>query len=167
MTTNPAESLKLECCDCHHAITIDSGDLENLVGYPIKVTNVNQFYEKLTCSSCTGKAIKVWDSTDRLLIDPEHFNECRHCGLPIEYPRTQVLPDTNICATCASDIAEGKPKLHQPEPIQFDAERIPEHLKKCPTCNKKTILRTNRRTNQRFIGCSRFPTCRWTASVQE
>lgn len=167
MDPNPAENLKVECSDCSHIKTIRADDLEKMVGHEIKVTTVNRFYEKLTCGSCSGKAIRVWDANDRLLIDPEHYSECRQCGLAIEYPRIQALPGTNICAGCASDITDERPKTHQPEPIQFDAERIPERLKKCPTCSKKTILRMNRRTGERFVGCSGFPGCRWTSSITE
>ena len=165
MNSNPAESLKVVCSECNHTKVLHSGDLEKILGSGVKVTTVNQFYGKLTCSACSSKAIRVSDANDRLLIDPEHYSECRRCGLPIEYPRIQALPETNVCADCASDTTEKSPKTHQPEPIKFDSELIPEHLKKCPSCGKATILRMNRRTKERFVGCSSFPRCRLTSKV--
>lgn len=32
----------------------------------------------------------------------------------------------------------------------------------CPRCDSKLVPRTNRTTGGRFVGCSRFPTCRYT-----
>lgn len=37
----------------------------------------------------------------------------------------------------------------------------PRNLK-CPECGRPMILRTNRRTQERFFGCSTFPACRGT-----
>jgi hypothetical protein len=36
-----------------------------------------------------------------------------------------------------------------------------------PSCEGHQVLRTNRQSQQRFWGCSRFPTCRHTWSVEE
>ena len=165
--TNPAKILKVKCVDCHHTLTLASSELEEFTEHEIKISNINQFYNKLNCTSCSGTALMIWDSNDRLLFDPDHISECIHCLLPIEFPRIQALPETNICADCARKAAAGIPAFHQPETIKFDSELVPPKFKKCPSCKKTTILRTNRRTKERFIGCSGFPKCRWTSSLLE
>lgn len=35
----------------------------------------------------------------------------------------------------------------------------------CPDCGAKMVLRTNRRTKERFWGCSDFPDCRGSRDV--
>ena len=42
----------------------------------------------------------------------------------------------------------------------------PEDLGICPKCQEgKIIKRINRTTNSEFLGCSRYPTCKWTQSL--
>ena len=36
------------------------------------------------------------------------------------------------------------------------------HANRCPLCGADSVKRFNRRTRQRFIGCSRYPACTWT-----
>lgn len=37
----------------------------------------------------------------------------------------------------------------------------------CPRCNSRMVLRTNRSTNEKFWGCSKFPDCRGTRNVSQ
>ena len=45
--------------------------------------------------------------------------------------------------------------------IQKEADRT-----KCPRCGSKMIKRTNRKTEETFYGCSRYPKCRGTRQVR-
>ncbi len=37
----------------------------------------------------------------------------------------------------------------------------------CPECGAKLVIRTNRHTEQQFLGCVRYPTCRHTEGLPE
>lgn len=89
--SNPIKSLKVECVDCHHVEILNSLELESFMEHEIKISNVNQIYNKLNCVSCSGVALMIWDANDRLLFDPGHISLCRQCLLPVEFPRTQAF----------------------------------------------------------------------------
>lgn len=46
--------------------------------------------------------------------------------------------------------------------IQEKASRKEADVSKCPRCGSKMVERTNRRSRQSFLGCSRYPKCRGT-----
>lgn len=37
----------------------------------------------------------------------------------------------------------------------------------CPKCKSKIILKTNRTTKMEFLGCSGFPICKWSFSMEQ
>lgn len=45
----------------------------------------------------------------------------------------------------------------------------PAIQKACPKCGVNTLLveRVNRKTGESFLGCSRYPTCRYTEPLPE
>lgn len=74
---------------------------------------------------------------------------CEKCGLPIisfGKPRQRACLDPN----CGKE----KTKPHEPE-----------HVGECPECGKQLLKRSGRYGE--FIGCSGFPKCRFTCSVDE
>ena len=157
--------LSLTCVSCNHSAGTTFHDLEQKVGERVHLANVNQLYHRLHCAACGATDVLVSDASGRTLVDPRNLVECRKCSYPIEHPRLQTNPNTNVCASCAKQGA--KPNLNQthlPEVITLDRDRIPKDLRNCPDCGKNTVLRQNRRTLERFIGCSGFPYCRWTMS---
>ncbi len=49
-----------------------------------------------------------------------------------------------------------------PEPKKGD------DLGECPECKKgRLVVRQNRKTGSEFVGCSQFPNCRYTQSVDD
>lgn len=53
-------------------------------------------------------------------------------------------------------------RTHEPPPHK------PKHSQKdgpCPSCGGSLVKRINRKTNQKFYGCSTFPSCRYTKSL--
>lgn len=159
---------QIECAACDHAARVSAERLESEVGAPVKLNTINQVYARLSCMECGEGPVRVLDQQDRLIIDPDHLVECQKCGCPVEKPRLEVQPNTNMCAACMSGAvnAEGRSTgTHIPEPIKLDDERIRKVDKNCTRCGKKTVLRQNKRTMKRFLGCSGFPYCRWTRSV--
>lgn len=47
------------------------------------------------------------------------------------------------------------------------AERMPEITKACPECGSRLVIRTNHTTLEEFIGCARYPACRYTEKLPE
>jgi len=41
--------------------------------------------------------------------------------------------------------------------------------RKCPQpyCNGRLVIRTNRNTGQKFIGCENYPKCKYTESIEK
>ena len=37
----------------------------------------------------------------------------------------------------------------------------------CPWCGAQLVVRTNKKTGQRFLGCSGFPLCRFSISIDD
>ena len=75
--------------------------------------------------------------------------KCEKCGLPIisfGKPRQRACLDTN----CDKDTTKSQ---------------TPKEVGECPQCGEKLLKRTGRYGE--FIGCSGFPKCRFTCSVDE
>jgi len=120
-----------------------------------------------TCPNCGGNLVKRYspktkasfvgcsnypDCTTVYSI-PKGTNflkkKCEKCGLPIisfGKPRQRACLDPN----CGKD----KTKPHKPEEVG-----------ECPECGKPLLKRSGRYGE--FIGCSGFPKCRFTCSVEE
>lgn len=50
---------------------------------------------------------------------------------------------------------------------QVNKNQQQEDLGNCPLCKEgKVLKRTNRSSNNEFLGCSRYPSCKWTQSIQ-
>ncbi len=120
-----------------------------------------------TCPTCGGNLVKRYsfktkasfvgcsnypDCTTIYSI-PKGTNflkkKCEKCGLPIisfGKPRQRACLDPN----CGKDTT----KPHQPEKVG-----------ECPECGKQLLKRSGRYGD--FIGCSGFPKCRFTCSVEE
>jgi len=157
---------KAHCQSCDSCTEVNLVQFLDPQGESVGERQVNQIYEQLSCEKCNSSFIKVSDSTGRVIIDPLNLSPCRICGCPIEVPRKVALPETNICSNCIVDNNEhGDVAKHIPEPIRLDEDLIPDELKSCPKCGSRTLLKRNRKTQERFIGCLAFPVCRWGASL--
>ncbi|WP_458405500.1 DNA topoisomerase I [Methanobrevibacter sp.] len=119
------------------------------------------------CPNCGGKLIKRYSpktkssfvgcsnypdcTTIYSIPKGTHFlkKKCEKCGLPIisfGKPRQRACLDAN----CGKD----NTKKHAPEEVG-----------QCPECGKQLLKRSGRYGE--FIGCSGFPKCRFTCSVEE
>ena len=119
------------------------------------------------CPNCGGNLIKRYSpKTKSTFVGCSNYPECttiysipkgtnflkkkcEKCGLPIisfGKPRQRACLDQH----CGKD----KTKPHKPEEVG-----------ECPECGKKLLKRSGRYGE--FIGCSGFPKCRFTCSVEE
>lgn len=47
--------------------------------------------------------------------------------------------------------------------IEFKTGRVTNRL--CPRCHKELRVRENRKTQDKFLGCSGFPRCQYTEKI--
>jgi hypothetical protein len=123
---------------------------------PGVVDRPNQGRSRRYCSakSSPGEPSRIADDAGLILVDPASLTSCRACGFPIPLPRLGALPGTNVCGACAAEGAKPRPAPAYPQP---PADRV-----KCPRCGKPTVVRQNSEDQGFFLGCTGFPTCRWT-----
>ena len=67
-----------------------------------------------------------------------------------------------ISGTQLLQLIEGLPAQ---TPATASTQTKPLHAEGCPTCGSEMAARTNRRSGDRFMGCTRYPTCRGTRKV--
>ena len=145
----------IECSTCGHQSKLNAIDLEDRIDDELTFDTVGGIFKRFICRSCRGRSIKVYDDSARLLIDSANLIPCQSCGDPILLPRTRAVPGTTMCSRCAIEAsALPKPSPH-PQP--------PADKTKCPRCGLPTIVRQNPETSDYFLGCTGFPTCRWTS----
>ena len=54
----------------------------------------------LLASEQGERLYRIDDALRRLYDDPESFGKCRNCGATIAMERLEVVPETDLCATC-------------------------------------------------------------------
>jgi hypothetical protein len=151
----PIPRLRLECSRCDRPDEIEGTSLEELLGEPISLRSVGSLYGELRCDNCRSLEIRILDDNGRLLIDPANLTRCNSCEEVIPLPRIQAAPGTKRCVTCSSKPRPPQPRHPQPPP----------DMQTCPRCGASTVVRQNRNDKNLFLGCMRFPRCRWTSPL--
>lgn len=148
------ESIKLEC-SCGESATISSTSLRKYIKDDINLSVVMELAPRFRCGKCGRKAdASIFDDKGRLLFDPERIRECSSCKTIIPFARTEALPHTNLCITCAVEGVQKKTPEPYPQP--------PADLKFCPKCGAHTAMYQNSKFKNWFVGCSTYPKCHWS-----
>ena len=120
-----------------------------------------------TCKKCGGKLIKRYSTRTRSsFVGCSNYPDCTES---YSIPKgTNFLKKT--CETCGLPIISfGKPRQRACLDPNCGKERPktsePQTVGECPECGKQLIKRSGRYGD--FIGCSGFPKCRFTCSVDE
>lgn len=92
---------------------------------------------------------------------PEDAVICEGCDEPIPKARLEIFPYTRLCVECAQH-EENEPDRG----VVFPP--VPAGLRgKCPGCNVGVAVVYQNHTDKNFfVGCSTFPSCRWSTSVE-
>lgn len=148
------KSLKLEC-QCGEAAIITAYDLEPFLESDLSIQTAMSLAERFRCNKCGQRGdLMIHDDQERLLFDPERIRRCTGCEELIPYARLQLEPNTQLCTSCSQRGAG--PKVAPPHP------QPPTDQKTCPKCSAATAMYQNSRYKNWFVGCSTFPTCRWS-----
>ena len=110
--------------------------------------------------SCECGSTNLEGYVDNELVLHKDSELCERCSSKILPAHWIKLRKKKLCIDCIE-----KAPIQAIESAQERAE-IPQHLKKC-IHGHDTVLRENTLNGSKFIGCSRFPHCRWTASMDE
>ena len=92
---------------------------------------------------------------------PEDAVICEGCDEPIPKARLEIFPHARLCVECAQD-EENEPDRG----VVFPP--VPAGLRgKCPRCNEGVAVVYQNHTDKNFfVGCSTFPNCRWSTSME-
>ena len=87
---------------------------------------------------------------------------CEDCDEEIPLARLQAMQSATLCINCASS---KESKLDTG--VKFP--NVPKGLQgKCPRCEKGVAVVYQNHTDKNFfVGCSTFPSCRWSAQMKE
>lgn len=153
------EGIVVECAECNHRVTIEAEVLESRLDRPLSMASVGSLWGRMRCGRCGTREIRISDAAGRALIDPAAITPCRTCGCPIPLPRLEALPDTDVCVLCREEEGNHLPAPPHPQP--------PANERKCPRCGSPTVVRQNSDNHEFFLGCTSFPKCRWTRSMDD
>jgi Topoisomerase DNA binding C4 zinc finger len=153
---NALKEVHVACLACGHQAEVRGEILEARLGEPPTLANIAEIWPNFRCLECRGAQVTL-SANGRLLLDPRNVRRCKACGVPILLPRIQIVPRTTLCEACMEASAMPQRRERYPMP--------PPGLDKCPSCDHPTIVRENSEDGQYFIGCTQFPSCRWTTRL--
>ena len=78
--------------------------------------------------------------------------------------RRQVIFDEGQVAAFSDCLASGDLQTTR-EVRRAHIQHVNEAKNACPKCGAELVLRTNKKTNGQFYGCSQFPKCRGTRQI--
>ena len=135
-------------CSCGHRTT-----LPPTVGSEIK--HVLQVVDRLVCSKCQQKVQHIFTNDSKMIYDKLLSSTCLSCEEFIPLLRLELVPGTTLFTECAS-LGEADVKRPPPYP------NPPAEFATCPRCKSATQMRQNGSDKSWFIGCTTYPSCRWT-----
>lgn len=142
-------------------LLFDLGDIKECghCGNPIPVARMKAVPGTSVCTDCARKGFAGVESRpsplhdDELLVEQKKIKKCVRCGRQIRPGRVAMLPETDICSSCASM-----------GPMGFES---PRDYEICPECGAPSAMRRNRWNGTRFLGCSTYPKCAWTRNIRD
>lgn len=148
--------IQVKCQKCAHSSKMSSERYDFYAG-PLTVLSVMESAKDFICSKCRRKVVEIEGPRGEILFDAHNINPCWNCGSSIPIARLKLMPSTCLCLVC-QDSREQPPKV-SPYPS------VPKGEETCPKCDSQTTIRQNGETLEYFIGCTSFPKCRHTSSI--
>jgi hypothetical protein len=157
----------IECNKCNNKSEIDYKQLNNvftsmLFEGNLKKGNINKLLPKFCCSKCNSRSLKILDKDSILLFDTDYSRKCNICNIHIPLN----IPDYNTCIDCRlnNEIESSKGFEFPPVPSKYRGE--------CSRCKKNEkkgmiVVYQNSSNKDFFLGCSSFPSCRWSKSLDQ
>jgi Zn finger protein HypA/HybF involved in hydrogenase expression len=164
MKLNRLDKIKLVCHNCSYSGHLNYDLLNKKLGSyePLSLKNIGELLHYFLCSKCRAKNFELHDANGEILFDTNNNVDCEICETPIPYPRLSSLPGTRRCVSCQNSNEKDTSDVKFPD--------IPQGLRgKCPSCKEKrlkgiVVVYQNGSDKTFFLGCSSFPSCRWSSS---
>ena len=150
------ERIEVACAPCGHVKVLESPELEPHLDKPLTIRSVREVLDRLRCTECRSKQVAVKDDRGTMIYDADRCTTCPECGLPRLLPELALHSAGALCPACAEETKSRPPPPHPMPPKGKD---------KCPRCGAGTLIYERRVDGDRFIGCSRFPSCRWSCDL--
>lgn len=148
----------VECrCKCGRTSSLCEEAIEKHTGGEASIQTIMQLIPHLRCSACSSPVWTITDEHGRLLFDRGNARKCSACGEFIPLPRFEAVPDTSLCTECAR---AGK---IEPPPAPYPLP--PSDQLTCKRCGAATVMRQRSEDLSWFVGCSSFPSCRWSYNI--
>ena len=144
-------------CTCGHVGHLSSDKLhldESEFNLQYVATNLHKF----RCSKCGSAPEFVFNDRNDLIFDMGNLVNCSSCEFPIPEGRLKALPGTSVCTECAR---AGAMDMRAPPPHP----QPPKDIATCPRCGNRTEMRQNNSDKSWFVGCSSYPSCRFTKNL--
>ena len=150
--------------DCQANGMIGASTLKNQLVDEPTLANIGQIATKFKCRECGSKEYAIFDESGSMMLfnsNQMKFCKVEGCGAAIPIPRWTSDPNANICVECQS--AGEAVTLSK-----SDFPKVPIGKQTCPRCESKrrkktpTTIYQNRKDGDYFLGCSSFPSCRWS-----
>jgi len=164
MVVNRLKTIKLCCHECSYSGELSYDFLNKKLGAEdnLSLQNIGELVDQFLCSKCKSKNFELFDDNSEMLFDTKNNVTCELCDLPIPFPRLSSQPGIRRCVSCQNSNEQISSDIKFPE--------VPQGMRgKCPSCQEKrlkgiVVIYQNRSDKSFFLGCSSFPSCRWSSS---
>ena len=150
------ERIEVACAACGHVGMLESQVLERHLDKPLTMRSVREVLDRLRCTGCRSQRVAVKDDRETMIYDADRCTSCPHCNLPRLLPELALHSAAALCPACEEERKSRPPPPHPMPPKGKD---------KCLRCEAATVIYERREDGHRFIGCSRFPSCRWSCDL--
>ena len=161
------DHVKIQCNSCNHESKVDYKKLNSIYinkrfDGDLRLADLNKLLPYFKCSVCNSKSLGVLSKEGDLIFDTNYSRRCQSCNiyLPLN------MNEYNKCIECRND--EETQEIKGP---QFPT--VPAgYGDGCPRCKKngqkgQVVVYQNASTKGFFLGCSRFPKCRWSENPDQ
>lgn len=159
------EKIFIECEGCGHSAELDRPAARRKLKQDLTHDIIPSLFNALKCSRCGEGRPRILDEhklslyhrAPRIAAPAPEILPCTACGRAIDAFRLAEMPGALLCASCEPGSKLGAHSPPYPQP--------PPGLSTCPRCNRSTVVRQRRDDSGYFIGCSSYPSCRWTTPL--
>ena len=153
---------RLLCKNCSHERELDI-ELIRLISNRIQIdvssiflSTIIENLQLFKCRKCNSKNIILSTSSGKFVEEGFKCNRCLNCDEQIPISRLSINLNAEYCVDCQNLLEQG----------ELDKSTSSVEKEYCKRCGAEMVWRFRSRggTGVYFLGCSRYPKCRYTIS---
>ena len=159
--------IKIQCNSCDHESKVDYEKLNSIYtnkrfDEDLRLLDICKILPYFKCSVCNSKSLGVLKKEGDLIFDTDYSRRCQSCNIHLPLNMNEY----NKCIECRHD-----EEIQDSKGPEFPL--VPAgHGGGCPRCKKNNkkgivVVYQNSLTKEFFLGCSRFPKCRWSENPDQ